>query len=194
MDPSPWLVHSAVRSIEELLRPQWRIFEYGSGGSTLFFARRCAVVISVEHDARWQSRVCAQLARSGLDTSIVRLRPPERSPLAASGRSDPDAYVSGRPGHAGLWYERYVRTIDEQPDGSLDLVLIDGRCRPACVRHAIPKIRPGGWLVLDDSQRFRYAEARRRLRSSGWSLQEHRGPRRHFPLPTRTDLWRRPEL
>ena len=39
------------------------------------------------------------------------------------------------------------------PDESFDLVIVDGYARPSCVLHAIPKIRRGGHLLLDDSDR-----------------------------------------
>jgi hypothetical protein len=33
----PWLTFPAISRIEEFLEPSIRVFEYGSGGSTLFF-------------------------------------------------------------------------------------------------------------------------------------------------------------
>lgn len=41
-----------------------------------------------------------------------------------------------------------------------DLALIDGRGRVQSVKDALPALKPGGWLLLDDSDRARYAEAR----------------------------------
>src|SRR5262245_28763699 len=49
----PWLTFGAVRFLESRLASTQRVFEYGSGGSTLFLARRVEQVISVEHDVRW---------------------------------------------------------------------------------------------------------------------------------------------
>ncbi len=53
-------------------------------------------------------------------------------------------------------FEKYVRSIDRFIDKSLDLVIIDGRARLSCITHALKKIRPGGYLMLDDSERERY--------------------------------------
>jgi hypothetical protein len=39
----------------------------------------------------------------------------------------------------------------EYPNGSLDFAFIDGIQRADCVRAVIPKLRPGGWLYLDNS-------------------------------------------
>lgn len=43
----------------------------------------------------------------------------------------------------------------------IDLAFIDGRGRVRSVLDVLPHIKPGGWLVLDDSDRPRYAEAHR---------------------------------
>jgi hypothetical protein len=41
----------------------------------------------------------------------------------------------------------------------VDLACIDGRGRVRSVLDALPKIKPRGWLLLDDSDRPRYREA-----------------------------------
>ena len=45
-----------------------------------------------------------------------------------------------------------------------DVIAVDGRDRVNCVKHAMPKLKPGGVLVLDDSHRPRYREAFERHR------------------------------
>ena len=47
--------------------------------------------------------------------------------------------------------------ICDEPDASLDLVVVDGRARVECARRAMPKVKPGGLLLLDDTSRERYA-------------------------------------
>jgi hypothetical protein len=48
-----------------------------------------------------------------------------------------------------------------QPDTlpTIDLAFIDGRGRVRSVLDVLPKMRSGGWLILDDSDRPRYADA-----------------------------------
>ena len=43
---TPWLGYRAVKCLDELIEPDWRILEFGSGMSTSWFARRCASVLS----------------------------------------------------------------------------------------------------------------------------------------------------
>lgn len=45
---------------------------------------------------------------------------------------------------------RYARAIEESPDG-FDVIVIDGRWREACVRHALPCLRTGGLVILDNA-------------------------------------------
>ena len=46
----------------------------------------------------------------------------------------------------------YVRAIEHQAAGSLDLVVIDGHYRTHVIAAAIPKIARGRWLLVDDVQ------------------------------------------
>jgi hypothetical protein len=49
-DQIPWITFEARHFVERVLTPESIVFEYGSGGSTLF-SKRVKQVISVEHDA-----------------------------------------------------------------------------------------------------------------------------------------------
>ena len=58
----PWLGYRGVRRLAELVRPGTRVLEFGSGMSTVWFARRGAVTTSVEASPAWHSRVAEMLA------------------------------------------------------------------------------------------------------------------------------------
>ena len=49
----PWLTYDAINFLEKICNSDKRVFEWGSGGSTLFFAARCKDVTSIEHDTFW---------------------------------------------------------------------------------------------------------------------------------------------
>jgi hypothetical protein len=152
----PWLVFDAIDYLDRLDLRGWRVFEYGSGGSTLYWLRRGARVTSVEHEPGWHARLSAMLPpQAALD---YRLVPPEPEPEPAPQRdpADPADCVSAGYPRDRLSYRRYVAQIDSCADQSLDLVLVDGRARPACLAHAAPKLRPGGLLILDNSERDYY--------------------------------------
>ena len=53
----PWLPYGAIRYLDTVVRPGVRVLEVGAGQSTVFFARRGAVVDSVEGNAGWRNEV-----------------------------------------------------------------------------------------------------------------------------------------
>jgi hypothetical protein len=58
--PLPWYTYPAI---EYLVRFDWstsRIFEYGAGFSSLFWAHRAKLVVSVDRDAEWVRRLESQ--------------------------------------------------------------------------------------------------------------------------------------
>lgn len=48
-EPYPWLTYPAVQFLEGRIRAEFRVFEYGSGSSTLWWSRRVASVVSCDH-------------------------------------------------------------------------------------------------------------------------------------------------
>jgi predicted O-methyltransferase YrrM len=64
------------------------------------------------------------------------------------------------PDNVQLWrYERpYHGHILTYPDNFFDFVFVDGRDRVQCMIAATNKVREGGYLMLDNSERPKYAE------------------------------------
>jgi hypothetical protein len=54
--PIPWFTYPAIEYLRQLDLRNRRVFEWGSGNSSLFFARRSQQVHSVEHDRAWAER------------------------------------------------------------------------------------------------------------------------------------------
>ena len=51
--PIPWYTYPAIEFIENKIDSDFRIFEYGSGNSSLWWSERVTQVISIESDANW---------------------------------------------------------------------------------------------------------------------------------------------
>src|SRR5438045_3489360 len=49
----PWLTQEAIRIIDGYLEPTMVAWEWGSGKSTPWIARRVGTLVSVEHDPQW---------------------------------------------------------------------------------------------------------------------------------------------
>ncbi len=51
--PVPWMNYSFMSFLDQRLSPNFRLLEFGSGQSTLYFASRVSEVVSIEYDASW---------------------------------------------------------------------------------------------------------------------------------------------
>jgi hypothetical protein len=153
-DGQPWMPYRAIDWLEANLDSSKSVFEYGSGGGTLFLAKRVGELHSVEHDREWYEATRDALAAAGVEVDYILA---EASPV--DGPEVPygvHSFTSTQPESRGLGYENYVRAIDRLPDASLDMVIVDGRARASCAAHALPKVRSGGHLLLDNSDREEY--------------------------------------
>ena len=57
----PWIVPSAAHRLDGLLNKDDYVIEIGTGGSTLFYAKRCGFVQAIETDPKWGSKVYGNL-------------------------------------------------------------------------------------------------------------------------------------
>ena len=173
----PWWTYRAIDVVETWLaaRPiPARVFEYGAGASTAWLARRAGEVHSVEHDTEFAASIESWLEPFANVT--LHVEPPVESAAPAT--------PSAKDGHAGLDFTAYVSTIDSVP-AELDLVVIDGRAREACLHRTVPRLAPGGLVVFDNSRRRRYREA---IAGSGLTEQVLTGLTPTLPYPEQTSL------
>jgi predicted O-methyltransferase YrrM len=118
----PWLGWRAIRHLDGLIRPEWRILEFGSGMSSIWFARRCASLVTIESEQNWYHTILRLLEKRGLKNVDCRLAP------------------DGKP-----------LPVDEFRDRFFDLVLVDGHNRGRCVEVALRKVKSKGYIFLDNS-------------------------------------------
>jgi predicted GIY-YIG superfamily endonuclease len=52
----------------------------------------------------------------------------------------------------------YVKKIDSYPNEYFDVLVIDGRARPFCLKHGLNKVKPGGYIVYDNLEREYYKD------------------------------------
>lgn len=163
----PWIVPASIGWLRRRIGSDWSILELGSGRSTAWFARRAARVICLEDNEYWYSRTRERLEEAGLTNVDLRLRP----------------------------LEDFPRQVSSLPDGGFDLAVIDFLESPEvrridCIRPALSKVRPGGYLLLDDSDRPGYAEAFELL--DGWRFRKFSGVKDEWPEACETGVFRRP--
>lgn len=131
----------------ELVRARYRaalvILEYGSGGSTAFAASLPGkTVMSVESDAEW----LAMLRRGFAQTpplADLHLHHADVGPTGAWGSPLRAAEFRKFPAYSlGVWDQPFFR----QPD----VVLIDGRARPACLLATLFRTTRPVTVLFDD--------------------------------------------
>jgi hypothetical protein len=160
----PWWTLPAIARVERWIAERGddvRAFEYGTGASTAWLARRCRQVVSVEHDGAFLQAMIPLLTQPHVELRLVE---PQR------GVAEPRAR-SGRRGFADCDFSAYVDAIGEE---HYDLIVIDGRARVACLERARRHLAPRGLVVFDNSARARYRPALsafggRQLRCRGWA-------------------------
>lgn len=155
-DRLPWLTFPAIDLLQRSVKRSDRVFEYGGGGSTLFWADHAGEVVTVEHDPTWFAALEEQMAtEQKINWKGIHV-PAEPTIISSGDPAEPQVYASADPDSKGKNYKAYVQVIDGYPDAHFDVVLIDGRARAACLYHAVVKLKSGGLLVLDNAERTYY--------------------------------------
>jgi len=114
------------------------ILEVGAGGSTVWLAKRAKSVLSYEHDKHWHALVESKLREAGLKNCEL------------------------------IYDPNYPNVGIGEKSREFDMIIIDGRGRVLSMRTTYRLVKLGGYLILDDSQRSRYAEGKALLNSPTW--------------------------
>ena len=122
--PVPWITFDATRKILKHITTSSTMFEFGAGNSTLYWARRVASICATENHRGW-----LEMLRSKIETQQIR------NVQLLHGDSEAS----------------YVETIAQWPHDYFDVVVVDGAYRRDCVRQAIAHVKPGGLLVVDNT-------------------------------------------
>lgn len=134
--PIPWLSYGIIELLEERLTKDLNVFEFGSGGSTLWLASRVNKIYSVESDDQWYNSIKLALP-SNVDYFFERV--PKMTYQEAVYRE------------LGMGFENYSDKIKTLPL-LFDLVLIDGIDRLNSIYSAIEKVSPKGVIIVDNCE------------------------------------------
>ena len=128
----PWLTPRATELLAEMLLPTDTGLEWGSGRSTLWFARRLKHLISIEDSREWYDIISKRLAEQKVTNVSYHFAPRP---------AEDDSAINSE----------YVTLSSSVPDSSLGFALVDGNARAYCAEAVIPKIAAGGLLVIDNA-------------------------------------------
>lgn len=121
----PWLAYGAIIALEQIVEKSYSILEFGSGGSTVFFANRAKDVRSIETSPIWYDKVKAVMD--------------EKHPNVSLSLNTMDTIR---------------QFLTNEPDGKYDLILVDSdplqTNRLEIATLAAAKLKSRGWVVLDN--------------------------------------------
>ncbi|MEP7263538.1 MAG: hypothetical protein ABI772_03530 [Bacteroidota bacterium] len=193
VDEQPWITFDAIDKLKELIRPDFKVFEYGGGGSTFFFVKRCNEVITAEHNDIWFKILTQKLegkTKGKWKGHLIEAEQGDR--VVNPDKANPDHYSSDDIPSKGTNYFKYASAIDQFADNYFDIVLVDGRSRPSCMKHSIPKLKSGGYLVLDNSDRDYYLPFFKDVLSQKFTLiLNNTGPTPYCREFTQTSIWKK---
>lgn len=128
--PLPWFTYSSIHFIEQKLtiKPM-RVFEFGSGNSTLWFSSKVENIVSIENNEDFYLKMKKKLSLiNNVSYSLNELN------------------------------NNYSSKILEY-ENEFDIVIIDGRERVKCTKNSIKALRENGVIIFDNSDRIKYEEA-----------------------------------
>jgi hypothetical protein len=134
----PWMNYPTLSLLDKKLLPSFSLFEYGSGFSTEYYARRCRTVVSVEYDRVWFDKLSGKM--------------PANASLMHVPRDEPAVY-SQSIRKAGLVF---------------DVVVVDGAHRVLCIKSSLDFLSSAGIVILDDSDREEYKPVFKFMIESGF--------------------------
>lgn len=124
----PWLTYGAIIAIESRVNKEMKVLEFGSGGSTIFWANNCKSVKSYETNPEWYNNV-KQKTEHLKNVEIVLC---DRRGMSTGLKSEPDDHYD-------------IVLIDSDPKRSRRLDLAN---------NAVFKLKTGGWLIIDNYLKF----------------------------------------
>jgi hypothetical protein len=134
----PWISLDAIKFCQKELPPSTIAIEWGSGRSTVWFAKILKRITSVEDNKDWHGYVQNRLNELNLknvDYRFVPLNHPINEPTKPTYEKLPD----------------YVAVANDFENESVDFIVVDGHYRQACIQAGMPKLKRGGLLLVDNS-------------------------------------------
>ena len=158
-DPLPWITYAAIDFLNGRVGHDMRVFEFGSGNSTRWWAQRTKSVVACEHDETWFRRVQATMPEN------VTLLYHE---LVAGGE--------------------YCRSV-LSASGPFHVIVVDGWDRNDCAQTASHALQPDGVVVWDNSERPEYDAGIAELMAAGFRRIDFTGLGPINAHPWRTTLF-----
>ena len=167
----PWMSPKVIEFLATKIDENFEVLEWGSGGSTAWFAKRAKKVLSVENNKNWYDKVSRTLKENKILNVDYRF-------IEADDSIKQDDFLK-----AGIVPD-YVSVIHEYDESYFDMIIVDGSHRNICINQAPKYIKPGGYLVLDNSN---WMSTEKWGIPKGWRMVSH-----HDVGVSCTSVWQKP--
>lgn len=159
----PWLTEEAISFLNVFLtnKPNIKILEFGSGGSTIWLSKKTKFLTSIEHNKDWYD-----LIKNFISTNI------ECNPV--------DYRLLEKP---------YYHVCNEFPDEYFDFILVDGHNRVLCIKNSIRILKKNGIIMLDNAERRSYKEVYSLLNNWEFHKTIQINPGIHNSYPNKSTNW-----
>ena len=182
--PIPWITYPAIEMLKRIASAHSRVFEYGAGCSSIWWAMRTSEVISVEYDPGWQRFLPQPLLERN------RVHVIERGETVSTEIADwleheffdrcldpePEYHFGPSPSVACRPFLAYASSILQYPKGYFDIIVIDGAARVLCAWLAARVLNQNGFIVFDNTDRVVYSKAYAELAHLGFARVDFWGP------------------
>ena len=146
-NPIPWNTYPFLSFIEPRLKPEFNLFEYGSGNSTIWYAQKVNSIVAVEHNREWYEKVKQIL--------------PRNAEVVLQSESDAELYSNEISKHNKKFH----------------LIIVDGIFRNESLTKSLNYLTEDGIIVFDDTERKEYKISFQILSDNGFNRLDFRGMR-----------------
>jgi precorrin-6B methylase 2 len=181
----PWFSFPSLDYLNKHISSDMQVLEFGCGYSTIWWAQRVSRVTSIERSTHWISEVSQALSKHAMVN--VELIPFSEF----TGTTEEEIQAEAEPIALAPIVQRYVSAGRGKAE-LYDVVVIDDVFRNEVAAAAIPRLKPGGMLVLDDSERPRYSLTFDLLKRMGWSFASFHGATPYHFHEKSTTIWHKP--
>ncbi|OQY78112.1 MAG: hypothetical protein B6D45_02445 [Ignavibacteriales bacterium UTCHB3] len=140
----PWVSLSFYEFFKSRVNSKMDVFEFGSGYSTLWFAKRVNTVTSIEHDKKWFDKMQEKLPKN------VKV-------ILSHDNKD-------------IYSNELIKL-----DYNFDIITVDANHRNECMFVAPERLKTGGVIILDDSEREEYTPGINFLTEKGFKKIDFHG-------------------
>jgi hypothetical protein len=141
--PIPWYTYPATEFLSHLDLSQFKVFEYGSGNSTLWWSKRAKKVMSVENDESWHKKIKDSLKTQNVTCHLEK----DRQKYFSMASNDFDIFViDGKYRQQCLEQVVNLKKISTAAGVGLMLILDNADWYPKSVRFVQEKL---GWIQTD---------------------------------------------